>query len=195
MAADGNIDYGRYTTAQLREALSSIDRSRFPLNFGALQRELSTRELSTRVADHRPQVPAPAPKPRRKRPVGVWIIVVFYAFFIPVGTASLIAATTGAIKLPSHIAKYYASFGAWDYVRVAIPIALGAAMAVALFRMRRVAFHFAASAYLYGLVVYIWRYDELKTMGQGLLQTAVGFAIGALLVYYLWRLLRKGALT
>ncbi len=195
MAADGKVDYAGYTTAQLKEALSSIDQSRFPLNFSALHRELSTREVPTAARGQANQELRSTPKTGHKRPVLVWIILVFYALLIPLGAVSLIAATRGAIKLSSEVASYYQSFGFWDYLRVSTPLALGAAMVVALFRMRRAAFYFAAAAFLFGLAVNVLRYDALKTIGYGPIQAAVGFTINGLLVFYLWRLLRKGVLA
>ncbi len=195
MAADGDIDYGGYTTAQLREAISSIDRSRFPLNFDALQRELGSRAIPTSIPNTIRQDSARVRKPGRKRPVLVWIVLVLYAFLMLAGAASVVAATTGAVKLPDSIARYYAAFSFWDYARVAISIALGTAMVVNLYRMRRIAFQFALTMYLYGQAVAIWRYEELKVLGYGPAQLAWGFIIGALLSYYLWRLSRKGLLT
>jgi hypothetical protein len=52
---DGDVDYSRYSRAELEEALSSIDRSRFPRNYEHLRRELDSR--------------APEPQPQPIRPL------------------------------------------------------------------------------------------------------------------------------
>lgn len=41
---DGDIDYSRYSRADLEEAIARIDRSRFPINYQNLRRELDTRD-------------------------------------------------------------------------------------------------------------------------------------------------------
>jgi len=41
---DGNIDFGRYSTAQLRELQDTIDRQSSPLNYAALVAEMQRRE-------------------------------------------------------------------------------------------------------------------------------------------------------
>ena len=43
MTDDGKVDYARYSTAELHEALEAIDRARFPRNFSNLTRELASR--------------------------------------------------------------------------------------------------------------------------------------------------------
>src|SRR5258707_1371735 len=43
MASDGDIDYSKYTNAELREARLRIDQNRYPLNFTALNREIADR--------------------------------------------------------------------------------------------------------------------------------------------------------
>ena len=40
---DGDVDYSRYSRAQLDEVLAHIDAERFPLNYANLQRELNAR--------------------------------------------------------------------------------------------------------------------------------------------------------
>jgi uncharacterized RDD family membrane protein YckC len=44
MANDGDSDYTKYTSAELREALTRIDRNRYPINLAALNREIAARE-------------------------------------------------------------------------------------------------------------------------------------------------------
>jgi hypothetical protein len=51
---DGDIDYTNLSRAQLEEALTRIDRSRFPLNYDHLVKELDTRGPAL------PQASAPA---------------------------------------------------------------------------------------------------------------------------------------
>jgi len=43
MASDGDIDYSKYTNAELREIRLRIDQNRYPLNFIALNREIADR--------------------------------------------------------------------------------------------------------------------------------------------------------
>jgi hypothetical protein len=50
MANDGDIDYSKYTNAELREARLRIDQNRYPLNFTALNRETLRAEAGGRTA-------------------------------------------------------------------------------------------------------------------------------------------------
>jgi hypothetical protein len=50
MQQDGSIDYRNYTLPQLREALSAIDGSKYPINLENLKAELATRPVPLRTA-------------------------------------------------------------------------------------------------------------------------------------------------
>jgi hypothetical protein len=142
MSEDGTVSYTTYSRAQLVEALSRIDRSRYPRNFAALNRELQLRDPDS--ADDVPRTPARLPA-----------IVFRYSLLLiglqvgagvlqgevrmalagefhhapPATTASLIIrfVVSGAIALAvySYLAKHhrtsYTRAGAW----VAVVVSLG----------------------------------------------------------------------
>lgn len=202
MSQDGAIDYKCYSTTELREALISIDRVRFPLNFKAMQSELDTRtgaeQSQSQVGDvardstigAEPQLAA-----RSGRPFAVWLIMVFHALLLIVGVPSLIAASLGVVPLVEPFASYYAAFDFWDFFQSGISFALVAATLIALYRMKKIAFSLALANWVYGLVLAFWKSSEYEALGMGLTQTAVGRVLGLFVIFYLWYLVRKGRLT
>lgn len=64
MTDDGTIDYSKFERAQLLEALSRVDRSRYPHNFEALNRELHSRGPKA--------IPQVSDTALRLKPVSMW---------------------------------------------------------------------------------------------------------------------------
>jgi hypothetical protein len=129
-----------------------------------------------------------------RRPVWVWVIIVFYTFTIVVSLPSLIAATTGALQMSGPAAAHYQSMGASGYLRLGLSLTLMVLVVVSLFRMRRSALYFAIAAILYGQIVWLWQFAQMKSMGLGLGRMAFNAIVGAAIALYLWHLTRRGLL-
>jgi len=195
MSVDGAKDYRGYTTVELREALSTIDRTRFPQNFAALGKELATRAAISQPAahsDHKHEAAAATPNqsvsPRTKRPALVWVLLVLYAIAVFAGGPIVIAVTTGALDIPGPIGSYYRAFGLWDFVRVGISYLLIAAVLVALFKMSRIALYLAAAAWLYGVLMEIYKFEDMKVLGLTATGMVVGNVLGLGILLYFWHL-------
>ena len=97
---DGAIDYRAFTDQQLQEALQTIDRDRFPLNYSRLTTEVQRRRLKSSADTSSPSVVAKEPIwhqhplsdiTRDTTPVPLWkyvclFAVIYYAGVILAGT-------------------------------------------------------------------------------------------------------------
>jgi hypothetical protein len=84
---DGDIDYSRYSRAQLEEALTRIDRSKYPVNYENLRRELDAR----------------APEPQREtRPPSTAFLIVCYTMAVLVLNAVVRLFFDAALVLIFH---------------------------------------------------------------------------------------------
>jgi hypothetical protein len=150
---DGDIDYSKYSRAQLEEALSRIDSARYPQNFARLQREL--------------QMKPPEPLPAREPPTilgligayaGALLALQFIAGFIFTGVTvffegqhfkleelrkgSVIltaAASTAAFLVYLHLAKHHLAL----YIRVALGVAIVVSVITAFMSARPIPALFA----------------------------------------------------
>jgi hypothetical protein len=84
---DGDIDYSRYSRADLEEAITRIDRSKFPINYQNLHRELDTRP------------PEPA---RETRPPSAALLIVCYTAAVLVLNAVLNLFLSAALFVIYH---------------------------------------------------------------------------------------------
>jgi hypothetical protein len=136
-------------------------------------------------------IDASAPQPR---PVLVWIICTIYAIGAFGAFVSLYAVFSGALRLPAREAQFYGSFTFINFVGVGLSAVLGLASLIQLFRMRRSAPYLITAGFLVGLIKQLWYRPELTRLGHGLVLPLISQIIALLIVFYSWRLLRRGLL-
>ena len=129
------------------------------------------------------------------RPVLVWVICALYVIGTVVAIPSIFALTAGAIRLSPAAVEFYESFGTLNYLGVVASAILGILAAVTLFQMRRSAFAYVSAAWFVGLIKTVVYWPNLRAMGRGLGYQGFTIAVGALIVFYVWRLWRTGRLV
>lgn len=88
MKPDGTVDYRSYTLAELKEALSRIDRSKYPINLRNLEAEIASRP-----------VPASSiPSPRRPLRLKAWFFGFCWYLIVWFGVGGIFAAIVGTIE-------------------------------------------------------------------------------------------------
>ncbi len=74
-----------------------------------------------------------------RRPIGVWIISIYYALMSGLSLLSVTLAVSGALKLPAVQEAYYESLTGVDWVLIVAIAGFGTSAAVSLFLLRQVA--------------------------------------------------------
>jgi hypothetical protein len=129
-----------------------------------------------------------------KRPGPVWAILVLYAFGLLVGSASLFAVFSGALRLPQREADFYANFGIANFFGLALSAVLGTGSMIQLYRMRKSAVYFVAGVFLVTMAKEVWYLPKLMSLGHGLTMHVVSACISLWIVCYVWHLRRVGLL-
>ena len=132
----------------------------------------------------------------RRRPIGVWVISVYYVLSAGFTLLSLALVLSGAIKLPAAQEAYWASLTATDHlitVAIAVSILTGA---VCLFLLRRIAVTmFSISLALnVALTVHILRTNLVEAMGVTPLGLVFGWFILIAVIGYAHKLAKDGVL-
>jgi hypothetical protein len=184
MTDDGTIDYSTFSRAQLVEALSRINRSRYPRNFETLKRE-----LDSRGPEASPVIPATS----KRRPFLVWLIVV------TTGLEFLFMAIVGSLvmhywdSLPNTATAELKSVPVIDWVAAGLGAALNLLATIQLFRMKRSALYLTLAAVVPGLL------ETLRTYFAGTLQLSLtvlaGYSVAFMICWYVWCLYRKQMLN
>nr|WP_298724854.1 hypothetical protein [uncultured Steroidobacter sp.] len=210
MNQDGNIDYSQYDLQQLKEALSLINRARYPRNFQNLQAELAARTATgevTRVLT--PHVVSQAASGSANtearnddrphaRPKIVWAISVFQFFSAVVVGFGYYVALSGDVVLPPELRERYSAFTVVDHAQVAIGLTLNLAATVYLLKMRRPAPYLFTASLGLTIVSWVW-HVAAERWGKQFLENSfpsvvLGSAIALLVCVYSWSLLRRGKL-
>jgi hypothetical protein len=129
-----------------------------------------------------------------KRPAVVWSILVLYAFGLLVGSASLFAVFSGALRLPQRDADFYAKFGIANFFGLALSAVLGIGAMIQLYRMRKSAAYFVTAVFLVTMAKEVWYLPKLVSLGHGLTLHVVSACISLWIVCYVWHLRRVGIL-
>jgi len=131
----------------------------------------------------------------QRRPALVWIICVVYAIGCLGALVTIYAILSGAThRLPAREAQFYDSLTLINFVGLALSVVLGLASLIQLFRMRRNAPYLITAGFVVGLIKQLWYRPELTRLGHGLVLPVIGQVIALLIVFYSWRLLRRGLL-
>ncbi len=135
---------------------------------------------------------------KTKKPFGVWLISLFYAFSTIYTLLSMALLLTGVIPMTEGMRIYFANLTALDWLLTAVLSLLTITAAVSLFLLRKIALPLFCINFVSNFSMQLWH-----TLTKGLpaaMPTGglVGAFIGSLLVgaaaIYVWRLKRKGIL-
>ncbi len=136
-------------------------------------------------------------KPRRT--IWVWAIAIFY---FCIGTMTLLTffhILTAPVDMPAdQLAVIRSQLKMWTLFGL-LPAA-NIAAAIAIFRMRRIAFHLFAGILIANLLIALVQllfFDLASqvTAGPGLTGTIIGFGINAAVCLYTYRLMKNGQLA
>ena len=137
--------------------------------------------------------------PERKRPILVWIIFFFYLISsVQVIVAMFFVAAGGVDMAPAQQA-YLAKFTVMDRVIGYANAGITLVGVTLLFSLRRQAANVLALAFALNLfstaVVWIKTDPAAVTSPTGLLAQGLGIGMLGLVVFYAWRLLKRGTLA
>ncbi|WP_116810485.1 hypothetical protein [Steroidobacter cummioxidans] len=210
MNQDGNIDYSQYDLQQLKEALSLINRARYPRNLQNLQAELAvrtatgevtpplTRHVVSQAASGSANTEARNDDRPHARPKTVWAISVFQFFGAVFMVFGYYVAFSGDVVLPPELRELYSAFTVVDHAQMVTGIALNLAATVSLFKMRRPAPYLFTASLGLSIVSWVWHVAAGRWGKQFLENSfpsiALGTAIALLVCVYSWSLLRRGKL-
>ena len=135
----------------------------------------------------------------KRRPVGVWIVSVYFALSITGTVISLAELLAGELTLTRAQQDYFETLGPTDYIGGATTLLLSSWAAVELFRLRARAVRILfvvlvlnVGASLYHLLATNWS-DALGM--TGLAGVAAGLSLLAIILVYAWTLERRGVLA
>ncbi|WP_029459876.1 hypothetical protein [Solidesulfovibrio alcoholivorans] len=134
----------------------------------------------------------------RKRPILVWIIFLFYLVSSVQVIVGLFFVTAGGVEMAPEQQAYLAKFTVMDRVIGYINAGLTLVGVTLLFSLRKQAVSVLAAAFACNLfsTAVVWvRTDPASVISPtGLTAQAVGIAIFGAVVYYAWRLGKRGML-
>jgi hypothetical protein len=136
--------------------------------------------------------------PGRKRPIGVWIICIYFTISLIFTIYSFWAVLSGAIELDAEMEAYFQSLRPLDYALSTVTGVISLAFIVMLFRLKRPALPLFGLSF--ALMIVSWL---MQTEWAALAENYAGIIAGgltsllvnALILLYVYRLDRKGVLT
>ena len=137
--------------------------------------------------------------PQRKRPILVWIIFLFYLISSVQVIVAMFFISAGGVDMAPEQQAYLAKFSVMDrvigYVNAGLTL-IGVSM---LFSLKKQAVNVLALAFALNLfstaVVWIRTDPAAVTSVKGLLAQGLGIGMFGLVVWYSWRLLKRGTLA
>jgi len=137
--------------------------------------------------------------PETRRPILVWIIFLFYLISSIQVIVGMFFIAAGGVDMAPAQQALMAQFTVFDrvigYVNAAVTI-IGVSL---LFALRREAVSVLAMAFalnLFSTAVVWYRFDiPTNTSPKGLLAQGLGIVLFGVVVFYAWRLSRRGVLT
>jgi hypothetical protein len=135
---------------------------------------------------------------REHRPLGVWVIAIFYLLSIASTLISLAAVVTGIVQMTPAQERYFASLGPLDYIGNLLILLISAWAVVEFFLMRKA----AVRAFVIALAmnVALTAFHLLATNwreaagGSGLLTVIVSWIVSVGILLYAKNLQRRGVL-
>ena len=137
--------------------------------------------------------------PQRKRPILVWIIFLFYLISSVQVIVAMFFISAGGVDMAPEQQAYLARFTALDRVMGYANAGLSLIGVSLLFSLRRQAVNVLALAFALNLfstaVVWFKTDPAAVTSPTGLMAQALGIAMFGLVVFYAWRLNKRGMLA
>lgn len=134
-----------------------------------------------------------------KRPTWVWVISLF--FFISAGYTILSYALiySGSVPLTAGQKAYFSSLSYFDHAAAVTIAFLNITAAVLLFRLKRLAPFFFLSAFFLGLLSFSYQIAAKNWLasinGAGLLGVVIGQLLLVAIIFYAFRLRKRGVLS
>lgn len=138
-------------------------------------------------------------QPRSKRPKLVWAASLFYLLSVGYTALSFLLIYSGSIPVTPEQVAYFRNLSAFDYVITALTGLLNVAGAIAIFRLRKIAFHLFTAAFvlviLQTLVYAITTNFVAAVGGPGAVGVLIGYGILLAVCIYAWKLKARGVLV
>jgi hypothetical protein len=167
----------------------------FPRHF-APRRPLN---CNVRHVDQKGTTMEGAPASGRRRTGWIWVISIFYTLSVGWTLLSFYLILSGSIPIPAAQQAYFEALSSADII---LTILIGLANfsgAIALFLLRRVAFHLFVAAFATTILLSLWHAATKGWVqalsGAGLVGVIIGYGISAVVCVYSWKLMKKGTLV
>jgi len=138
-------------------------------------------------------------QPRSKRPKLVWAVFLFYVLSVGYTALSFFLIFSGTIPVTPEQAAYFVNLSAFDWVITVLTGLLNVAGAIAMFRLRKIAFHLFSAAFvlviLQTLVHTITTNFVAALGGPGAVGGLIGYGISLAVCVYAWKLKAGGVLV
>lgn len=137
-------------------------------------------------------------EPARKRPILVWVIFLFYLVSSVQVIVGLFFVTAGGVEMTPEGQAYLAKFGVMDRVIGYLNAGVTLVGVTFLMGLRKQAVNVLALAFalnLFSTAVVWYKTDPAAVIAPaGMLAQATGIALFGAVVYYAWRLEKRGVL-
>ncbi|WP_428569287.1 MAG: hypothetical protein ACP59X_10860 [Solidesulfovibrio sp. DCME] len=135
----------------------------------------------------------------RKRPILVWVIFLFYLVSSVQVIVGLFFVTAGGVEMAPEQQAYLAKFSVMDRVIGYINAGLTLVGVTLLFSLRRQAVNVLALAFacnLFSTALVWYKTDPAAVIAPaGLIAQALGIVLFGAVVFYAWRLSKRGVLA
>jgi magnesium-transporting ATPase (P-type) len=139
------------------------------------------------------------PQPPRKRPILVWVIFLFYLISCVQVIVGLFFVTAGGVDMAPAQQAYLAKFTIMDRVIGYVNAGLTLIGVTLLFTLRKQAVNVLALAFalnMFSTAVVWFKTDPASVVSPaGLVAQALGIALFGAVVFYAWRLGKRGMLV
>ena len=139
-----------------------------------------------------------AAQPGAQRPTLVWAVFLDYLVSVVYTALTFSLIYSGSISLTPEQTRYFYNLSAFDYVITAVSGVLNLAGAVAIFRLRKIAFHLFTAALAVAILqslAHAMTTNFLAALGgPGAVGVLVGHGLSAAVCVYAWRLKARGVL-
>ena len=135
-------------------------------------------------------------QPMTKRPKLVWAVFLFYVLSVGSTVLSFFLIFSGAITVTPEQAVYFGNLSVFDLVVTALTGFLNVAGAIAIFRLRKIAFHLFATAFIFVILQTLVQTTTTNFVaalgGPGAVGALIGYGILLAVCIYAWKLKGRG---